>query len=185
MLHDESAKASLKKDAQSPRDSTAYRSFKNLEALADSFHDPYPRQLLDSVVHTSSSNNSTHFRTADELNEALRTLTDSLNSRSGGGTRPRNNDRSTTPLPGIRRAAPIGELEQELRRRRREAIVLNEGDRPVTQEDIIQRRRTGVSVGVASNNWNDDEPIDAEIVDAIEQGLAMIARGENPDIRGW
>jgi hypothetical protein len=33
--------------------------------------------------------------------------------------------------------------EQARRRRRREAIVLNEGDRPVTQEDIIQRRRTG------------------------------------------
>lgn len=29
--------------------------------------------------------------------------------------------------------------EQALRRRRREAIVVNEGDRPVTQEDIIQR----------------------------------------------
>jgi hypothetical protein len=32
--------------------------------------------------------------------------------------------------------------EQATRRRRREAIVLNEGDRPVTQEDIIQRQRT-------------------------------------------
>ncbi|KAF2674255.1 hypothetical protein BT63DRAFT_419556 [Microthyrium microscopicum] len=32
--------------------------------------------------------------------------------------------------------------EQARRRRRREAIVLHEGDRPLTQEDIIQRRRT-------------------------------------------
>jgi hypothetical protein len=29
--------------------------------------------------------------------------------------------------------------EQALRRRRREAIVLNEGDRPLSQDDIIQR----------------------------------------------
>jgi hypothetical protein len=32
--------------------------------------------------------------------------------------------------------------EQARRRRRREAIVLNEGNRPLTQGDIIQRRRT-------------------------------------------
>lgn len=32
--------------------------------------------------------------------------------------------------------------EQARRRRRREAIVLSDGNRPLTQEDIIQRRRT-------------------------------------------
>jgi len=34
--------------------------------------------------------------------------------------------------------------EQALRRRRREAIVLNEGNRPVTQDDIIQRVDSGL-----------------------------------------
>ena len=43
------------------------------------------------------------------------------------------------PVPRARDESPE---EQARRRRRREAIVLNEGDRPVTQEDIIQRRRT-------------------------------------------
>lgn len=34
------------------------------------------------------------------------------------------------------------QAEQAVRRRRREAIVLNEGDHPLTQQDIIQRRTT-------------------------------------------
>ncbi|QDS68407.1 hypothetical protein FKW77_010774 [Venturia effusa] len=43
------------------------------------------------------------------------------------------------------RAGPLSRLreesfeEQALRRRRREAVVVNEGDHPVTQQDIIQR----------------------------------------------
>jgi hypothetical protein len=48
-------------------------------------------------------------------------------TRSNGAPRPRNRENS----PG----------ERARRRRRREAIVLNEGDRPVTQQDIIQRRQ--------------------------------------------
>jgi len=34
--------------------------------------------------------------------------------------------------------------ERALRRRRREAIVLNESNRPVTQDDIIQRVDSGL-----------------------------------------
>ncbi|KAF2403716.1 hypothetical protein EJ06DRAFT_527320 [Trichodelitschia bisporula] len=43
--------------------------------------------------------------------------------------------------PDRTRARPHEESpeEQALRRRRREAIVLNEGDRPLSQDDIIQR----------------------------------------------
>ena len=41
--------------------------------------------------------------------------------------------------PRLRDGSPE---ELARRRRRREAIVLHEGDRPLTQEDIIQRRRT-------------------------------------------
>jgi len=46
----------------------------------------------------------------------------------------------TLPVRGAR-ARPHEESpeEQALRRRRREAMVLNEGDRPVSQDDIIQR----------------------------------------------
>jgi len=35
------------------------------------------------------------------------------------------------------------ETERAMRRRRREAIVLNDSDRPVTQDDIIQRPASG------------------------------------------
>ncbi|KAF2662947.1 hypothetical protein K491DRAFT_8211 [Lophiostoma macrostomum CBS 122681] len=34
-------------------------------------------------------------------------------------------------------------LERDLRRRRREAMVINEGDRPVSQEDVYMRDRSG------------------------------------------
>ena len=52
--------------------------------------------------------------------------------------------------------------EQALRRRRREAMVLNEGDRPVSQDDIIQR----------GGRMTDDETRIAE------QALATLARME-------
>ena len=47
---------------------------------------------------------------------------------------------SASPL-SERRARARAESPEEvaLRRRRREAIVMNDGDRPVAQEDIIQR----------------------------------------------
>ena len=48
---------------------------------------------------------------------------------------------SASPLSERRvRARAESPEEVALRRRRREAIVLNDGDRPVAQEDIIQRR---------------------------------------------
>jgi hypothetical protein len=42
-------------------------------------------------------------------------------------------------LQGVRHRPVVDTTEEQaLRRRRREAMVLNEGDRPVSQEDIIQ-----------------------------------------------
>lgn len=59
------------------------------------------------------------------------------------------------PVRGAR-ARPHEESpeEQALRRRRREAMVLNEGDRPVSQDDIIQRggRMTDDEAQVADYN---------------------------------
>jgi hypothetical protein len=45
----------------------------------------------------------------------------------------------------MRRSRQLEESPEEmaLRRRRREAMVLNEGDRPVSQDDIIQRQGGG------------------------------------------
>jgi hypothetical protein len=37
--------------------------------------------------------------------------------------------------------------EQALRRRRREAVVVNEGDHPLTQQDIIQRIPSHTTIG--------------------------------------
>ena len=67
----------------------------------------------------------------------------------------------TLPVRGAR-ARPHEESpeEQALRRRRREAMVLNEGDRPVSQDDIIQR----------GGRMTDDETRRAE------QALATLAR---------
>lgn len=67
------------------------------------------------------------------------------------------------PVRGAR-ARPHEESpeEQALRRRRREAMVLNEGDRPVSQDDIIQR----------GGRMTDDETRIAE------QALATLARME-------
>jgi len=69
----------------------------------------------------------------------------------------------TLPVRGAR-ARPHEESpeEQALRRRRREAMVLNEGDRPVSQDDIIQR----------GGRMTDDETRIAE------QALATLARME-------
>ena len=69
----------------------------------------------------------------------------------------------TLPVRGAR-ARPHEESteEQALRRRRREAMVLNEGDRPVSQDDIIQR----------GGRMTDDETRIAE------QALATLARVE-------
>jgi hypothetical protein len=69
----------------------------------------------------------------------------------------------TLPVRGAR-ARPHEESpeEQALRRRRREAMVLNEGDRPVSQDDIIQR----------GGRITDDETRIAE------QALATLARME-------
>ncbi|KAF2421028.1 hypothetical protein EJ08DRAFT_683194 [Tothia fuscella] len=52
----------------------------------------------------------------------------------------------TPPAPRMREREESFE-EQALRRRRREAIVLNEGDRPLSQDDIIQRNGSGSRVG--------------------------------------
>jgi hypothetical protein len=49
---------------------------------------------------------------------------------------------SLTPTPRVREGLG-SERERAVRRRRREAIVLNEGDRPLTQDDIIQRPMAG------------------------------------------
>lgn len=69
----------------------------------------------------------------------------------------------TLPVRGAR-ARPHEESleEQALRRRRREAMVLNEEDRPVSQDDIIQR----------GGRMTDDETRIAE------QALATLARME-------
>ena len=62
----------------------------------------------------------------------------------------------TLPVRGAR-ARPHEESpeEQALRRRRREAMVLNEGDRPVSQDDIIQRggRMTDDETRIANRRW--------------------------------
>ncbi|KAF2459964.1 hypothetical protein BDY21DRAFT_337005 [Lineolata rhizophorae] len=67
------------------------------------------------------------------------------------------------------RARPLAEEspeEQALRRRRREAMVLNEGDRPVSADDIIQRggrvldeevRRTERALATLANGTGTDE----------------------------
>lgn len=57
-------------------------------------------------------------------------------------------DNSTSPFIFERRGRLHAESPEEvaLRRRRREAIVLNDGNRPVVQEDIIQRGVGGVRV---------------------------------------
>ena len=49
---------------------------------------------------------------------------------------------ATPPTPRVREGLG-SERERAVRRRRREAIVLNEGDRPLTQDDIIQRPMGG------------------------------------------
>ncbi|OCK81017.1 hypothetical protein K432DRAFT_404168 [Lepidopterella palustris CBS 459.81] len=58
------------------------------------------------------------------------------------------------PIRGARaRAHEESPEEQALRRRRREAMVLNEGDRPVSQDDIIQQggRMTDVEARMAEH----------------------------------
>jgi hypothetical protein len=46
-------------------------------------------------------------------------------------------------LRAIERAEELGVGERDLRRRRREAVVINEGDRPISQEDVYMRDADG------------------------------------------
>ncbi|CAI6283978.1 unnamed protein product [Periconia digitata] len=53
------------------------------------------------------------------------------------------------------RGAVPGVEERDLRRRRREAMVLNEGDRPVSEEDVWMRDRDGGVSMVMEERWED------------------------------
>lgn len=50
---------------------------------------------------------------------------------------------NATGLGRTARSQREGVDEQQLRRRRREAVVVNEGDRPISQDDIIQADGSG------------------------------------------
>lgn len=87
------------------------------------------------------------------------------------------------------RAGPLSRLheesfeEQALRRRRREAVVVNEGDHPLTQQDIIQRnpslhtttrqledRRVERALEAISGTGADD-PLDEQRMVYINEGV--------------
>jgi hypothetical protein len=84
--------------------------------------------------------------------------------------------------------------EQALRRRRREAVVVNEGDHPLTQQDIIQRSPSHATAGAtreienrrllveraleALSHMDMDERVD-EHEEAVE--LARRSHEEQPD----
>lgn len=61
--------------------------------------------------------------------------------------------------------------DQDLRRRRREAVIVNEGDRPISQDDIIVRGR--------NVRLNDRDAREAE---AALEGISRRERDErNPE----
>jgi hypothetical protein len=62
-------------------------------------------------------------------------------------------------------------LERDLRRRRREAMVINEGDRPVSQEDVYMRDRSGRM----------SSELEREARESMEEGTAVgLALAERP-----
>jgi hypothetical protein len=61
--------------------------------------------------------------------------------------------------------------EQALRRRRREAIVLNEGDRPLSQDDIIQR--SGSSTAVRPRDEVETRRVERALEEIVTAGSVM------------
>jgi hypothetical protein len=61
--------------------------------------------------------------------------------------------------------------EQALRRRRREAIVLNEGDRPLSQDDIIQR--SGPSAVIRPRDEVETRRVERALEEIVTSGNAV------------